>query len=173
MREQISREHQLDGADRVAAVLPLHHINAFAVTMLAPLAHGGSLVMPPKFSAAGLGDGNLRHGCTWLNVVPTIIWDISSKMSRRERHGGIRFCRSASAITTGTPSRVLAKFGIGIVETMGPPRQWLQRLESDRAATAQDRIGRESVGLRGARGRRRRRAASRWNCWRDRDSRAA
>ena len=51
--QAISREHQLSSADRVAAVLPLYHINAFAVTMLAPLAHGGSLVMPPKFSAAG------------------------------------------------------------------------------------------------------------------------
>ena len=48
----ISREHALGPADRVLAVLPLYHINAFAVTMLAPLAHGGSLVMPTKFSAA-------------------------------------------------------------------------------------------------------------------------
>ncbi len=52
--QAISREHRLDRGDRVLAVLPLYHINAFAVTMLAPLAHGGSLVMPPKFSAARL-----------------------------------------------------------------------------------------------------------------------
>jgi acyl-CoA synthetase (AMP-forming)/AMP-acid ligase II len=48
----ISAEHRLGARDRVLAVLPLYHINAFAVTMLAPLAHGGSLAMPPKFSAA-------------------------------------------------------------------------------------------------------------------------
>ena len=47
-----SAEHALVPGDRVLAVLPLYHINAFAVTMLAPLAHGGSLAMPPKFSAA-------------------------------------------------------------------------------------------------------------------------
>ena len=69
----ISREHRLGSSDRVAAVLPLYHINAFAVTMLAPLAHGGSLVMPPKFSAAGFWEMAIEHGCTWLNVVPTIV----------------------------------------------------------------------------------------------------
>ena len=38
----IGGEHALGPDDRVAAVLPLYHINAFAVTMLAPIAHGGS-----------------------------------------------------------------------------------------------------------------------------------
>ncbi|MBL8347383.1 MAG: AMP-binding protein, partial [Rubrivivax sp.] len=47
----ISAEHGLVAGDRVLGVLPLYHINAFAVTMLAPLAHGGSVVLPPKFSA--------------------------------------------------------------------------------------------------------------------------
>ena len=51
----------LGSSDRVAAVLPLYHINAFAVTMLAPLAHGGRLVMPPKFSAAGFWEMAIDH----------------------------------------------------------------------------------------------------------------
>ena len=55
----ISREHRLGATDRVAAVLPLYHINAFAVTMLAPLAHGGSLVDAAEIFRRGLlGDGN-------------------------------------------------------------------------------------------------------------------
>src|SRR5262249_20225688 len=37
--QAISAEHALSSADRVLAVLPLYHINAFVVTMLAPLAH--------------------------------------------------------------------------------------------------------------------------------------
>ena len=55
------------------AVLPLYHINAFAVTMLAPLAHGGSLAMAPKFSAARFWAQAREHHCTWLNVVPTMV----------------------------------------------------------------------------------------------------
>ena len=107
--------------DRVAAVLPLYHINAFAVTMLAPLAHGGSLVMPPKFSAAGFWEMATRHGCTWLNVVPTIIsYLLEGEAPARELLPRIRFCRSASAALPPEHHRAFeAKFGIGIVETMG------------------------------------------------------
>ena len=117
----ISREHQLSSVDRVAAVLPLYHINAFAVTMLAPLAHGGSLVMPPKFSAAGFWDLAIDHQCTWLNVVPTIVsYLLEGAVPERDRLARIRFCRSASAALPPAHHRAFeAKFGIGIIETMG------------------------------------------------------
>jgi acyl-CoA synthetase (AMP-forming)/AMP-acid ligase II len=117
----ISHEHRLHSTDRVAAVLPLYHINAFAVTMLAPLAHAGSLVMPPKFSAAGFWDLAIAHQCTWLNVVPTIVsYLLEGVTPERDRLARIRFCRSASAALPPEHHRAFeAKFGIGIVETMG------------------------------------------------------
>lgn len=117
----ISREHRLDSNDRVAAVLPLYHINGFAVTMLAPLAHCGSLVMPPKFSTAGFWDIAIDHGCTWLNVVPTIVsYLLEAAAPARERLARIRFCRSASAALPPEHHRAFeAKFGIDIIETMG------------------------------------------------------
>ena len=117
----ISREHHLDSSDRVAAVLPLYHINGFAVTMLAPLAHGGSLVMPPKFSAAGFWELAIEHGCTWLNVVPTIVsYLLEGAAPAQERLARIRFCRSASAALPPEHHRAFeAKFGVDIIETMG------------------------------------------------------
>ena len=117
----ISREHRLSGSDRVAAVLPLYHINGFAVTMLAPLAHGGGLVMPPKFSAAGFWDMAIDHDCTWLNVVPTIVsYLLEGTAPAREQLSSIRFCRSASAALPPEHHRAFeAKFGVGIIETMG------------------------------------------------------
>ena len=117
----ISREHRLDSGDRVAAVLPLYHINGFAVTMLAPLAHGGSLVMPPKFSAAGFWELAVDHACTWVNVVPTIVsYLLEGAAPARERLSRIRFCRSASAALPPEHHRAFeAKFGIDIIETMG------------------------------------------------------
>ncbi|MGH8796135.1 MAG: AMP-binding protein, partial [Caldimonas sp.] len=69
----IGIEHGLDATDRVLAVLPLFHINAFAVTMLAPLAHGGSLAIVPRFSATRFWGQAAAARCTWLNVVPTMI----------------------------------------------------------------------------------------------------
>ncbi len=117
----ISAEHALGPGDRVAAVLPLYHINAFAVTMLAPLAHGGSLVMPAKFSAARFWPLVTGSGCTWINVVPTIVsYLLEGEAPPREALARVRFCRSASAALP--PEHHLAferRFGIGIIETMG------------------------------------------------------
>ena len=117
----ISAEHSLGPGDRVAAVLPLYHINAFAVTMLAPLAHGGSLAMPPKFSASKFWDIATRFECTWINVVPTIVsYLLEGSTPPRESLAKIRFCRSASAPLPPEHLRAFQdKFGIGVIETMG------------------------------------------------------
>ena len=115
----ISTEHALAPGDRVLAVLPLYHINAFAVTMLAPLAHGGSVAMPAKFSAAQFWAHSA--GCSWINVVPTMIsYLLEGATPARESLRTIRFCRSASAALPPEHHRAFeAKFGIGIIETMG------------------------------------------------------
>ena len=115
----ISREHGLSAIDRVLAVLPLYHINAFAVTMLAPLAHRGSLSMPAKFSAARFWEQTA--GCTWINVVPTMIsYLLEGATPARAQTAAIRFCRSASAALPPEHHRAFEQqFGIGIIETMG------------------------------------------------------
>ena len=117
----VSREHALVSGDRVLAVLPLYHINAFVVTMLAPLAHGGSLVAVPKFSTARFWEQALEHGCTWLNVVPTMVsYLLEGEDAPAGLSATVRFCRSASAALP--PAQLSAferRFGIGIVETMG------------------------------------------------------
>ena len=117
----ISAEHALTDRDCVLAVLPLYHINAFAVTMLAPLAHGGSLAMPPRFSATAFWQQAIDAGCTWINVVPTIVsYLLEGTAPARESLAGIRFCRSASAALPPEHHRAFEqKFGIGIIETMG------------------------------------------------------
>ncbi|CAN7527562.1 AMP-binding protein [Variovorax paradoxus] len=117
----ISAEHALQPADRVLAVLPLYHINAFAVTMLAPLAHGGSLAMPPKFSAGRFWEQAAGTQCSWINVVPTMIsYLLEGEEPPPAQTTAIRFCRSASAALPPEHHRAFEqKFGIGIVETMG------------------------------------------------------
>jgi acyl-CoA synthetase (AMP-forming)/AMP-acid ligase II len=119
--QAISAEHELTAADRVLAVLPLYHINAFAVTMLAPLAQGGGLAMAPKFSAARFWAQATDHACTWINVVPTIIsYLLEGEVPGRDALARIRFCRSASAALPVEHHRAFErKFGIGIIETMG------------------------------------------------------
>jgi long-chain acyl-CoA synthetase len=117
----ISQEHALTESDRVYAVLPLYHINAFAVTMLAPLWHGGSAIIPPKFSAKQFWLQVSQHQCTWINVVPTIIsYLLEHGDPERTDKSRIRFCRSASAPLPPEHHRQFESlFGIGIIETMG------------------------------------------------------
>ncbi|MGL6111063.1 MAG: AMP-binding protein [Rubrivivax sp.] len=117
----ISAEHALTHTDRVLAVLPLYHINAFAVTMLAPLAHGGSLALAPRFSAARYWQQAFDSQCTWLNVVPTIIsYLIEGDAPPAGPLARLRLCRSASAALPPEHLRAFErKFGIGVVETMG------------------------------------------------------
>jgi long-chain acyl-CoA synthetase len=69
----LSAEHGLTATDRELAVLPLFHINAFAVTMRAPLAHGSSLALVPKFSAARFWSQAIQQRCTRLSVVPSMV----------------------------------------------------------------------------------------------------
>ena len=117
----ISLEHALGPADRVLAVLPLYHINAFVVTLLAPLAHGGSLVLPARFSSAQFWSLATRYRCSWLNVVPTMIsYLLEAPTPGAGQTEKIRFCRSASSALPVAHLRAFEqRFGIGIIETMG------------------------------------------------------
>lgn len=118
----ISAEHQLGSCDRVLASLPLYHINGLVVTAIAPLVHGGSVVMTERFSVATFWRDAARHECTWINVVPTII---AYLLNDNADTGGLdlsrlRFCRSASAALPPEHHKAFERrFGIGIIETMG------------------------------------------------------
>ncbi len=117
----IAQEHALTPQDRVLGVLPLYHINAFAVTMLAPLASGGSVAMVPRFSVARFWAQAVDTGCTWINLVPTIAsFLLEAPAPPRQALAGIRFCRSASAPLPPQHLRAFEqRFGIGVIETMG------------------------------------------------------
>jgi long-chain acyl-CoA synthetase len=105
------------------AVLPLYHINAQVVTATSPLIHGGSLVLPHRFSASSFWQTAIGQGCTWVNLVPTMIAYLLNGPDLATLGldaSAIRFCRSASAPLP--PAQHLAfenKFGVGIIETMG------------------------------------------------------
>ncbi|MBC7781388.1 MAG: AMP-binding protein [Proteobacteria bacterium] len=115
--------HALTQADRVLCTMPLYHINGQIVTTVAPLAHGGSVVMPHRFSASAFWQLVADHRCTWINVVPTIIAYLLNGPDPRALGldlSRVRFCRSASAPLSPHHHRAFeAKFGIGVIETMG------------------------------------------------------
>ena len=121
--EYTSGAHELSADDRVLCALPLYHINGQIVTTVAPLVHGGSVVMPHRFSVSGYWQLVAEHRCTWINVVPTIIAYLMNAPDPRELGldvSRVKFCRSASAPLPPELHRAFeAKFGIGIIETFG------------------------------------------------------
>jgi len=121
--EFISSAHELTAADRVLCALPLYHINGQIVTAVAPLVHGGSIVMPHRFSVSNYWELVARHECTWINVVPTIIAYLLNAPHPREQGldiSRVKFCRSASAPLPPELHRAFEeRFAISIIETFG------------------------------------------------------
>ncbi len=121
--EFTSAAHGLTKEDRVLCAMPLYHINGQIVTAVAPLVHGGSVVMPRRFSASNYWDLVSKYRCTWLNVVPTMIAYLLNGPDPREMGlavSQVKFCRSASAPLPPDLHRAFEKkFGIGIIETFG------------------------------------------------------
>ncbi len=119
--------HQLTGDDRAMCVLPLYHINAEMVSVMAPLVSGGSVVMPQRFSTSNFWEIIARYACTWFSVVPTMIAYLLEHAERegfdRVALGGLlqlRFGRSASAPLAPEIHRAFEqRFSVPIIETMG------------------------------------------------------
>jgi acyl-CoA synthetase (AMP-forming)/AMP-acid ligase II len=115
-----SQAHELTEEDRVLCVLPLYHINGQIVTTVAPLIHGGSVVMPHRFSVSNYWDLVSQHRCTWINFVPTIVAYLLNGPAPKNAVKHVRFARSASApLPPSLHKQFEEKFGIGIIETFG------------------------------------------------------
>lgn len=121
--EFTSSAHELTANDRVLCAMPLYHINGQIVTTVAPLVHGGSVVMPHRFSVSNYWELVAKHHCTWINVVPTIIAYLMNAPTPKEKGfdvSRVKFCRSASAPLPPELHRAFEdRFGIGIIETFG------------------------------------------------------
>jgi long-chain acyl-CoA synthetase len=117
--------HQLTQQDRALCVLPLYHINAQLVSLLASLLSGGSLVLPHRFLVSDFWQWAAHYQCTWLSVVPTIVSHLLANTDpygegMGDRLERLRFARSASAPLAPVHQRAFEeKFKLPMIETMG------------------------------------------------------
>jgi oxalate---CoA ligase len=111
--------HRLTRADRGYCSLPLFHVNAEVVGVLATLRAGAYLAVDRRFSRRGFWEVISDREITWINAVPALI-SILSMDPPSSRPAALRFVRSASA---PLPLASLRKFenqiGVPIVETYG------------------------------------------------------
>ena len=116
----VARHHRLTAADRGYCCLPLFHVNAEVVGLLATLAAGACLVLDRKFSRRAFWEKIGQHQITWINAVPAIITMLAMDTGAARPPEGIRFVRSASApLPPSALRRFEEAFGIPVIETYG------------------------------------------------------
>jgi acyl-CoA synthetase (AMP-forming)/AMP-acid ligase II len=111
--------HRLSRADRGYCSLPLFHVNAEVVGLLATLRAGAYLAVDRKFSRRGFWDLITEGRITWINAVPAII-SILSMDPPADPPTGLRFVRSASApLPLASRERFEKALGVPVIETYG------------------------------------------------------
>jgi acyl-CoA synthetase (AMP-forming)/AMP-acid ligase II len=118
---RVARHHRFGPGDRGYSPLPLFHVNAQVMGLLATLVSGASLVLDPRFEADAYWDRVAEWRPTWLNTVPAILAALASRPGPpAEVAARIRFARSASAPLPIPTSRAFtAATGISVLQTYG------------------------------------------------------
>ena len=115
----VVESHRLGRSDRGYCSLPLFHVNAEVVGVLATLRAGAYLAVDRKFSRRGFWDMIAADRITWINAVPAII-SILSMDPPGVAPAGLRFVRSASApLPLASLERFQQALGVPVIETYG------------------------------------------------------
>jgi len=115
----VAAHHRLTAADRGYCSLPLFHVNAEVVGLLASLSAGARLAVDRKFRRTGFWEMIAVREITWINAVPAII-SILAMDPPAARPVGVRFVRSASApLPLAALERFESALGIPVIETYG------------------------------------------------------
>ncbi|KIV99285.1 uncharacterized protein PV09_09053 [Verruconis gallopava] len=94
--KNIEATYDLSSEDRTYLVMPLFHVHGLLAGFLAPLAAGGSVIVPPKFSAQQFWSDFIANKANWYTAVPTI-HQILLKSPLPQPVPNIRFIRSCSS----------------------------------------------------------------------------
>jgi acyl-CoA synthetase (AMP-forming)/AMP-acid ligase II len=92
----VARHNGLTEQDRGFNSLPLFHVNAEVVGLLATLDAGATLVLDRRFRRTGFWELLAARRVTWLNAVPAVL-AVLAKTGPLQPSATLRFVRSASA----------------------------------------------------------------------------
>ena len=116
---RVARHHGFGPDQRGYTPLPLFHVNAQVMGLLATVVSGSSLVLDRRFEPGEYWARVARWQPTWLNAVPAILAGLLEVPAPADV-SRIRFARSASA---PLPASVLSGFaahtGLAVLETYG------------------------------------------------------
>jgi len=112
----IGNTYELTPKDRTYLVMPLFHVHGLLAGFLAPLKAGGSVIVPPSFSARSFWADFITHKANWYTAVPTI-HQILLKNPPPNPKPQIRFIRSCSSPLSPKTFRELEQtYGAPVLE---------------------------------------------------------
>jgi acyl-CoA synthetase (AMP-forming)/AMP-acid ligase II len=108
----------IDDDSRYLTPLPLFHINANVIGVLAALTAGSVVVVGTRLPAAKLWAACARTGATALSTVPALVHDLLASDAQPPPHVRFAVCSSA-ALPSGTRERFAQRFGIPLLFSYG------------------------------------------------------
>ncbi len=119
---EVAQVHRLTPCDRGYSPLPLFHVNAEVVAILASLVTGSTIVIPRTFHLTRFWEHIVDHQISWINAVPSILSLVARDVAgpSGDLSASIRLVRSASmALPWVTRERWQERWGLRITETYG------------------------------------------------------
>ncbi len=121
MGSAIGANSDLSAADHALLILPLFHVNAIAVSFLAPVLAGGQLSITGSFSVSRFFDDVARLRPTYFSAVPTIYAILVSSMPPHADLSSLRFAICGAApISRELLAKAQDVLGLPILEGYGP-----------------------------------------------------
>ena len=119
--ENIKNTYALTPDDTSLIVMPLFHVHGLIGATLSTLNSGGTVVVPPKFSASAFWQQQSETSSTWYSAVPTIHQILLTRADGDEApHESFRLIRSCSAALAPTVFDALEdRFGAPVLEAYG------------------------------------------------------
>jgi acyl-CoA synthetase (AMP-forming)/AMP-acid ligase II len=116
--------YALTPEDVSLCVMPLFHVHGLVASTLATFCSGGTLIVPPRFSAGAFWPVVKAHHATWYTAVPTIHQVLLARADEDNAPApgtsGLRFIRScSSALAPATMVRLETRFGCPVLEAYG------------------------------------------------------
>jgi acyl-CoA synthetase (AMP-forming)/AMP-acid ligase II len=119
--ENIKNTYALAPDDTSLIVMPLFHVHGLIGACLSTLNSGGTIVVPPRFSASAFWKQQADSGSTWYSAVPTIHQILLARADDDDApHEAFRFIRSCSAALAPTVFDALEdRFKAPVLEAYG------------------------------------------------------
>lgn len=113
--------NRLQENDRAMCVMPLFHVNGQIVTVMTPLYHGGSVVIPYRFSVSRFFSLIAEYEVTYVGTVATMLSMLLNRVNLREISDNklrIVFCGSAP-VPVKVQSEFEKTFRVPVIEGYG------------------------------------------------------